>query len=47
MISEDHIWTIIKEWENLQNYILKYLEMENWFIVQNFFWAESSSSRTY
>jgi hypothetical protein len=38
---------IIDIWENLQNYILKYLEMENWFISQIFFWAESSSLRIY
>jgi hypothetical protein len=38
---------IIKVWENLQNYILKYLEMENWFIIWKFFWAESSSPWTY
>jgi hypothetical protein len=33
---------IIEVWENLHNYILRYLEMENWFIIQNFFglsWA--------
>jgi hypothetical protein len=37
---------IIEVWENLQNYILKYLEMENWFIIHKFFHAESSSPWT-
>jgi hypothetical protein len=38
---------IIEVWENLQDYILKYLKMENWFIIHKFFRAESSSLQTY
>jgi hypothetical protein len=36
---------IIEVWKNLQNYIFKYLKMENWFIIQNFFsgWVEQSA----
>jgi hypothetical protein len=37
----------MKVWENLHNYIMKYLEVEKWFIIQNFFWVESSTPRTY
>jgi hypothetical protein len=38
---------IIEVWENILNYILKYLKMENWFIIQKMFHAELSSPWTY